>query len=220
MPILFPSNPVTNQEVTVEGNVFIYDGYGWVKKSPSGDSNVVITNPSSGQVLVYNGTEWVNAANLVQGTAVTASGTAVDFTGIPSWAKRITILMADLSTSGGSMLQVQLGYGGTPTFVTSSYKGSSGQTGATGANTSLYTAGIGIDAASNGAGVRHGCLTVFRLGSSNTYVARGGAGRSDTAGSGTGSASVTLSDVLTAVRITTINGTDTFDSGTINIMYE
>jgi hypothetical protein len=35
-----------------------------------------------------------------------------------------------------------------------------------------------------------------------------------------GSGSKTLSGTLDRVRITTVNGTDTFDAGTINIMYE
>ena len=29
-----------------------------------------------------------------------------------------------------------------------------------------------------------------------------------------------ISDVLTRLRITTVNGTDTFDAGTVNILYE
>jgi hypothetical protein len=35
-----------------------------------------------------------------------------------------------------------------------------------------------------------------------------------------GNASVALSGTLDRVRITTVNGTDTFDAGTINILYE
>jgi hypothetical protein len=32
--------------------------------------------------------------------------------------------------------------------------------------------------------------------------------------------SIALAALLTAVRITTVNGTDTFDAGSINILYE
>jgi len=35
-----------------------------------------------------------------------------------------------------------------------------------------------------------------------------------------GGGGITLSGTLDRVRITTVNGTDTFDAGTINIMYE
>jgi hypothetical protein len=44
--------------------------------------------------------------------------------------------------------------------------------------------------------------------------------RDGTASSNFGAGSKTLSDTLTQVRITTVNGTDTFDAGTINILYE
>ena len=44
--------------------------------------------------LVLSGDTGVsgNSGALVSGTAVSASGTAVDFTGIPSWAKRVTVM--------------------------------------------------------------------------------------------------------------------------------
>jgi hypothetical protein len=47
-------------------------------------------------------------------------------------------------------------------------------------------------------------------------------GGSAVAGNGTGYGSgyIALAAVLTAVRITTVNGTDTFDAGSINILYE
>jgi hypothetical protein len=35
-----------------------------------------------------------------------------------------------------------------------------------------------------------------------------------------GGGTVTLGGTLDRVRITTVNGTDTFDAGTINILYE
>jgi hypothetical protein len=45
-------------------------------------------------------------------------------------------------------------------------------------------------------------------------------GNTNRAISGSGGGSVTLSGVLDRMRITTVNGTDTFDAGTINVMYE
>jgi len=49
---------------------------------------------------------------LVSGTAVTASGTSVDFTGIPSWVKRVTVMFSGVSLSGTSSYLVQLGDSG------------------------------------------------------------------------------------------------------------
>ena len=45
-------------------------------------------------------------------------------------------------------------------------------------------------------------------------------GNSDTAQISTGGGSISLAGTLDRVRITTVNGTDTFDAGTINIRYE
>jgi len=68
----------------------------------------VIINGSAGVTTnsgaVYNG--------LQTGTAVTASGTSIDFTGIPSWVKRITVMFDGVSVSGTSRVMVQLGDSG------------------------------------------------------------------------------------------------------------
>ena len=51
---------------------------------------------------VYNG--------IASGTAVAStSGTSIDFTGIPSWVKRITVMLNGVSTNGTSPKLVQLG---------------------------------------------------------------------------------------------------------------
>lgn len=63
----------------------------------------------SGHVL---NTDWVYVGGLTSGTAVaTTSGTSIDFTGIPSWAKKITVMFSAVSTNGTSPIQVQIGAG-------------------------------------------------------------------------------------------------------------
>ncbi|HET8689327.1 MAG TPA: hypothetical protein VFM18_22180 [Methanosarcina sp.] len=148
------------------------------------------------------------------GTAVTASGTAVDFTSIPSWVKRITVMFKGLSTNGASVPIVQIGSG---TIQTSGYLGSQ-STISTGTSTSLYTAGIAIGAAAS-TNIRHGKI-VFENISGNDWEAFGGCGLSDVAAITVSGGSVSLSGTLDRIRITTVNGTDTFDAGTINIIYE
>jgi hypothetical protein len=54
----------------------------------------------------------------------------------------------------------------------------------------------------------------------NTWAASGTCGATSTIFSCITGGSIALAAALTAVRITTINGTDTFDSGLINILYE
>jgi hypothetical protein len=54
----------------------------------------------------------------------------------------------------------------------------------------------------------------------NTWVNNAVIARSDIAIMGIGSGSVALSGALDRVRITTVNGTDTFDAGSVNIIME
>jgi hypothetical protein len=83
----------------------------------------------------------------------------------------------------------------------------------------LRTGGFGIDFAANVAAVRHGAMTIANI-TGNTWVHNAVTGRSDVTAIGIGSGSVALSGALDRVRITTVNGTDTFDAGSINIIYE
>ena len=157
-------------------------------------------------------------APIVSGTAVAStSGTSIDFTGIPSYAKRITVMFSGVSTNGSSFIQIQLGDSGG--VETTGYVGVMMTSGGGGTSDSAITTGFGVR--QNNAGyISDGLITIGKL-SGNTYVASGTLSAS---GAGTGtfvtSGSKTLSDTLDRVRITTVNGTDTFDAGTINIIYE
>lgn len=153
---------------------------------------------------------------IVQGTAVAStSGTSIDFTGIPSWAKRITVMFNGVSTNGTSTVQVQLGSG---SFTTSGYvSGGSGLT-ASALGTTFITSGIQVDNGSVITYTRTGSL-ILNLLSANTWVGQGSVQLSSSA-MAVFSGGVSLSGTLDRLRITTVNGTDTFDAGTINILYE
>jgi hypothetical protein len=155
---------------------------------------------------------------ITSGTAqTTTSGTAIDFTGIPSWVKRITVMFNGVSTSGSSNIQLQLGSG---SVQTTGYTGSGLQVAnGSAANVANSTTGILTSGATAATAVLSGSMTFSLLGS-NTWVAQGVFGRSDSASSCFGGGAVTLSGALDRVRITTGNGTDTFDAGSVNIMYE
>ena len=151
---------------------------------------------------------------LISGTAVAStSGTSIDFTGIPSWAKRITVMFNGVSTSGASYPLIQIGTGGTPT--TSGYVSQASQL-YTAAAISSTTAGFYINSNAS-TYVLSGTMTISNI-SGNIWVESCCFGSTSimTVGSGT----VTLGGVLNMLRITTVNGTDTFDAGSINIMYE
>ncbi len=144
------------------------------------------------------------------------SGTSIDFTGIPVGTERITIMFNGVSTSGTSIVQVQIG---SSSFTTSGYSGSSsGLGGAT--TTNLYTAGLALftnNESASAVRVGHAVLTLI---SGNTWVMSANISLTNIATTCLSSSVVTLSGSLDRVRITTVNGTDTFDAGSINILYE
>jgi hypothetical protein len=139
----------------------------------------------------------------------------IDFTGIPSWVKRITVMFSGVSVSGSSLIQIQLGDSGG--FETTGYV-SVASAGATGGNS---TTGLVVYAVGNASYFVSGAVTLFNFGA-NAWVSSSATATSPAAGnSGSiGGGTKTLSDTLTQVRITTVNGTDNFDAGTINIIYE
>jgi hypothetical protein len=149
-----------------------------------------------------------------------AGPTVVDFTGIPSWVKRITVMFNGVSTNGTSELQIQIGTSGG--IQTTNYLGSWQST--TSAGTSLSNATSGFVLFSNGGGasfVRQGFLILSLIDSANGIWSGGGTiGLSDSGRISTIGGTKTLSGTLDRVRITTVNGTDTFDAGSINILYE
>lgn len=171
--------------------------------------------------LTLNGTTGVqdNSGAFVAGTAVAStSGTSIDFTSIPSWVKRITVMFKDVSTNGSSNYLIQLGTSSGAT--TSGYLGTSTLSSAGGNGSANMSTGFLLNQSGQGAGcVFHGLITICSLGSNN-WVAMGYCGESDAARGWTVGGSVGLAATLDRVRITTVNGTDTFDAGTINILYE
>jgi len=155
---------------------------------------------------------------LTLATAVaTTSGTATDFTGIPSWAKRITVMLNGVSINGTSNLIIQLGTSGG--LQTSAYGGAAmvSQSGIIG-NTAFST-GFLIDATTLAADVRSGVVSI-NLAGSNVWAAAGNVSLVGAARTSCFSGTIGLSGTLDRIRLTTVNGTDTFDAGTVNIMYE
>ena len=176
---------------------------------------------SAGQKLVASGASGAMSwgSSIVSGTAQNStSGTAIDFTGIPSWVKRVTVMFSGVSTSGTSNPIVQLGASGG--LTTSGYLGaviSSAVSPAAANMSSGFT--FGTSGSSVATNLRHGIMTIANL-SGNSWCCGGTVGYSDVAVVGLIGGAVSLSGTLTQIRITTTNGTDTFDAGSINIIYE
>jgi hypothetical protein len=190
-------------------------------------SGLVQTADTSGTLeLQSNGTTQLTVSStgaygqLKSGTAVAStSGTSISFTGIPSWVKRITVLFNSVSTNGSNLVQVQLGAG---SVDIASYTGSAvNLDGAIGgsANSTGFLLMDSVAAASTFMGIAtisllEGNIWVF---SSNGTL--GSAAQSNTVGAGVKTLSGTL-DRLRIIASATGNPSDTFDAGSINILYE
>ena len=174
--------------------------------------------------LVLNGTTGVqdNSGAFVQATAVSASGTSIDFTSIPSWVKRVTVCFTGVSVNGNSIQQIQLGVSGTPETTGYSAMVSNVQTSSNTTRGVTSTAGFILQHAGASTAFLQGTV-LFSLLGSNTWTCNGSLYSIDgTNGNGlnTVGGSKALAGTLNMIRFTTQNGTDTFDAGTINILYE
>jgi hypothetical protein len=172
-------------------------------------------NGSDGQILGTDGAgnlSWVNGRMVLATAQNTTSGTAIDFTGIPSWVKKITVMFNGVSLSGASSILVQIGSG---SFTTSGYL-----SGSYGTNNSGITTTTGyalVVAGSNGTVA--GTMQLNSIGG-NTWVSNHQVYLVNALVSVVGGGSGGLSGTLDRLRLTTVNGTDTFDAGSVNILYE
>ena len=212
---------------------------------PSWTTGTRPASPSAGQTGYnttlntlerYNGTTWGPIVTTSDSATVTptmlsqpltsataqnsTSGTSIDFTGIPSWVKRVTVMFNGVSTNGASNPLIRLGYSGG--IVSSGYSSGTAYL-YTSATPGVITdsSGFVIIAGGSAADVFQGSYVFTLLNSStNLWVGSGVLYRSDTVQLWPSAGSVSLSGVLTTVRMTTVNGTDTFDAGSVNILYE
>ncbi len=185
---------------------------------------LVSTADLTGSLLLQaNGTTKFTAdstgayGQVISGTAVaTTSGTSIDFTSIPSWVKRITVMLAGVSTNGSSSHILQIGDSGG--IENTSYVGSALTSGGSGG---AFTTGYGLTKDTGSTSLTTGVAVIALLNSSTNlwaYSFCGAYPNDNTMVWGGGYKA--LSAVLDRVRLTTVNGTDTFDAGSINILYE
>lgn len=175
-------------------------------------TNKTLTSPTiTGAVMSSMGSSVITSGTPV----ATTSGTYFDFTGIPSWAKRIVVMLSGVSTNSTSPYLIQLG--------TSSGIETSGYTGAVsfggGGATYWYSTGFNVFNTQYAATFHSGNAMICLLGS-NTWTSSSVVAQNVTGVPFFGAGTKTLSGTLDRIRFTTVNGTDTFDAGTINIQYE
>lgn len=155
------------------------------------------------------------AARPQTATAIAStSGTAIDFTGIPSWARRVTVMMDEVSTNGTSPIVLQVGNG---SIVVSGYSSRFDNFNSTVATQTATTSfGLFDDVV---ASATQTAVAVLSLISGNTWLLHG-TGGSSAPSVGVFSGRIALAGALDRVRITTSGGANTFDAGSINVMWE
>jgi hypothetical protein len=160
------------------------------------------------------GTYTVSTSQTTASTTITVVG--IDFYNIPSTAKRITVMFNGVSTSGTSLIQVQIGDSGG--IETTSYASGAWTANTTNANS---TTGFIIHGANaSAARVWDGAYTIVLQDAANTWIFNGMCNSLNDNAQSIGIGRKQVSATLDRIRITTVNGTDTFDAGSINILYE
>jgi hypothetical protein len=160
---------------------------------------------------------------ITSGTVVAStSGTAIDFTGIPSWVKRITVMFSAVSTNSIGTFQIQLG-------TTSSIE-ITGYTGAVGVMVNAASSSVGN--LSTGFGIYNGGAAYNIYGNAvitlldpatNLWCYSFSGANGNTANVLTSGGTKALASTLTRIKIiasATGSASDTFDGGSINILYE
>ena len=196
-------------------------GYTEIDAPANAGSNTLLlpTGAGSAYQVVRNGAtagslEFTD--KIVSGTAVAStSGTSIDFTGIPSWVKRVTVMFDGVSTNGTSDIIIQLGDSGG--IEITGYTSSCNHFGTSPAP-STSTAGFLVLEEAVAAGLASGHCIITNI-SSTTWIQSSNMADTQPANA-IAAGNKALSATLDRVRITTVNGTDTFDAGTINISFE
>ena len=216
------ANARTNLGLAIGTNVQAWDADldTWASKTAPTGTVVGTTDTQTLTNKTLSTGTVVGVSLITSGTAVAStSGTSIDFTSIPSWVKRITVMFNGVSLSGTSDIQIQLGVSGTP--ETTGYTTNYSRSNSTGIATSTgitdgftVTGGVGI-----AANLLYGPFVLSLLGS-NTWVGSGVFYSAGTSYIVNNSGAKTLAGTLNMIRLRSLNGTDTFDAGSINILYE
>lgn len=174
------------------------------------DGTLVVADAKAGQAVGFQKMQLFAAQ-------ATTSGTFKDFLGIPSWADKITVNLTDVGTSGTSFVQIQVGSGGVDNTNYASLSLIANATNNTSVGTTTTGAHIGIGTAN---WPRTGQVTFVRSEGNNwtwngAVNVRNGNYYASTTGDKKG-----LTGALDTLRITTVNGTDQFNNGSISILVE
>jgi len=219
---------ISGNAANVTGTVPVANG-GTGTSSPSlvAGTGISISGSFPNQTVSNSGVTSINGSSgsvtgvIQRSTAInTTSGTSASFISIPSWVKRITVILTGVSKGGTSRMQIQIGSG---SYTTSGYNSTAGSLGA-GANNTTASGNITTGFVLNGytpvsSETFSGSIVLTNI-TGNTWVAMGIiADSSNNIGPTSMAGTVSLSGTLDRVQLTSISS-DTFATGSINIFYE
>lgn len=162
----------------------------------------------------------VATGRIVQGTAqATTSGTAVGFTGLPTWVKRITMQLIGVYNNNGSVSTTNLIQVGSGSYTTTGYISAYSNVNASSAGTGTISTGFtpywGYTAVT---AVYGQIILTLQNPSTNTWAASGWFTTTYTPSTCTANGSIALSGALDRIQLTATSGT--FAGGSVNIIYE
>jgi hypothetical protein len=204
--------------ITSTGLISTGDATGILELKSNGTTALTV-HAANANVTIANGlvVSGSNVQPLVLATTQTASGSSVDFTGIPSWVKRITLTGVGISFAAAGSADVRIGSG---SLSASGYTGRLVTvTNAVAPSVGSFTTGIAAFTTGSAAAVVSGtCVLVLNDSTTNTWIATTTNMRVTESLVQIYSGTISLSGVLD--RISLVATTSTFDAGTVNIMYE
>jgi hypothetical protein len=224
--ITMPAAPVDGMVITIESTqqITTVTIQGNTGQTIAGAPTQLLPNQPLSFMYNLANTKWQpfaggagRATSIVSGIAVAStSGTSINFTSIPSWVKRVTVMFSGVSTNGTSNILIQAGNG---SVETSGYAGSV-DTWASAPAASLWNgAGFQLTLTISAANILNGTAVMTLIGS-NIWSFTFTGGSSNAAGLHMSGGTKTFTGAIDRVRITTVSGTPTFDAGNINILYE
>jgi len=164
--------------------------------------------------VASGGTGSATGSVYLQTVQATTSGTAKDFTSIPTGVNRITVSYLSISSAATSNYIIQLGAGG---LKTSGYVSNLCHI-APSISESQLTNGFAVGKEVGAGGNISGVATCIRH-TGNTWIYTASTAENDDTQNHFGAGSVVLGAALDQIRFTSAGG-DTFDAGSVNISWE
>jgi len=192
-----------------------------LKTTTGGTSAAKLTIAANGAVtlaaplpVASGGTGSTTGSVYLQTVQATTSGTAKDFTSIPTGVNRITVSYLSISSAATSNYIIQLGAGG---LKTSGYVSNLCHI-APSISESQLTNGFAVGKEVGAGGNISGVATCIRH-TGNTWIYTASTAENDDTQNHFGAGSVVLGAALDQIRFTSAGG-DTFDAGSVNISWE